>query len=144
MLRHLDYENLPTHDEDGHKLSTQEAKKQRFEQIQTDAYDIYKAADWLQAVDALKVFCDRWHSLEPKALKTFLYDIDLTFNFYDFEPSLHSLIRTSNALERFFREFRHRADEIGAFPNQDSCLTVFFLILQRDQAKHDRLKTHGE
>ncbi len=89
MLRHLDYDNLPTHDEDGHKLSKQEAKKQRFEQIQSDAYDIYKAADWLQAVDALKVFFDRWYSLEPKALKTFLYDIDLTFNFYDFDPSLH-------------------------------------------------------
>jgi transposase-like protein len=144
MLRHLDYDNLPTHDEEGHKLSKQEAKKQRFEQIQTDAYDIYKAADWLQAVDALKVFFDRWYSLEPKALKTFLYDIDLTFNFYDFDPSLHSLIRTSNALERFFREFRNKADEIGAFPNQDSCLTLFFLILQRYQAKHDRIKTHGE
>jgi transposase-like protein len=38
---------------------------------------------------------------------------------------------TSNALERFFREFRNKADEIGAFPNQDSCLTLFFLILRR-------------
>jgi transposase-like protein len=30
-------------------------------------------------------------------------------------------------------------DEIGAFPNEDSCLTIFFLVLQRDHAKHDRL-----
>ena len=130
--------------EQGQKLSQQEAKKQRKHQIQTDAYDIYKSEDWLEATDALKLFVDKWTPLEPKALKTFLDDIALTFNFYDFEPSLHSLLRTSNALERFFREFRNKADKIGAFPNEESCLTVFFLIVQRDQAKHDRLKKRGE
>jgi putative transposase len=71
-------------------------------------------------------------------LQTFLYDIHLTFSFYDFEPALYPLIRTSNALERFFREFRTKSDEIGAFPNEASCLTLFFLVAQRDHAKHDR------
>jgi putative transposase len=96
------------------------------------------------AIDALKIFVERWQPIEPKAVQTFLIDIALTFNFYNFDVSLHSLIRTSNALERFFREFRNKADEIGAFPNEDSCLTVFFLIVQRDHAKHDRLKNLGE
>ena len=144
MLRHLSYESLPTHDDQGHKLSQQEAKKQRAHQIQTDAYEIYKADDWLDATDALKLFVEQWNPIEPKAVKTFLNEIALTFNFYDFEPSLHPLLRTSNALERLFREFRNKADEIGAFPNEESCLTVFFLIVQRDHAKHDRLKKRGE
>jgi putative transposase len=144
MLRHLSYENLPTHDEQGQPLCQKEAKEQRVHQIQRDAYDIYKSRDCMEAMDALKIFVDRWKPLEPKAVQTFLIDIAQTFNFYDFDESLHPLIRTSNALERFFREFRNKADEIGAFPNQDSCLTVFFLILQRDHAKHDRLKKHGE
>jgi transposase-like protein len=42
-------------------------------------------------------------------------------------------------LERFFREFRAKADEIGAFPNETSCLTVFALVVERDHAKHNRL-----
>ncbi len=46
----------------------------------------------------------------------------------------------TNLLERVFREFRTKADEIGAFPNQVSCLTVFHLIVVRDHAKHDRGK----
>ena len=140
MLRYLNYENLPTHDEHGQKLSKKQAKEQRVHQIQTDAYDIYKSADCMEAIDALQGFVEKWKLLEPKALRTFLIDIVLTFNFYDFDESLYPLIRTSNALERFFREFRNKADEIGAFPNEDSCLTLFFLIVQRDQAKHDRLK----
>jgi transposase-like protein len=35
----------------------------------------------------------------------------------------------------------YKTDEIGAFPNEDSCLTLFFLVIQRDHAKHDRLKS---
>jgi hypothetical protein len=60
------------------------------------------------------------------------------------DEALHPLIRTSNALERLFRGFRNKTDEIGAFPHKDSCFTVFFLIVQRDHAKHDQLKKHGE
>ncbi|MGB7414095.1 MAG: hypothetical protein WA902_07790 [Thermosynechococcaceae cyanobacterium] len=38
----------------------------------------------------------------------------------------------------------NKADEIGAFPNEESCLTLFFLVLQRDHAKHNRFNNHGE
>ena len=47
-------------------------------------------------------------------------------------------IRTTNHLERFFREFRNRADEIGAFSNETSCLTLFYVVMLRDHAKHQR------
>jgi transposase-like protein len=51
---------------------------------------------------------------------------------------LHRHICTTNHLERLFREFRTKSDEIGAFPHKKSCLTVFFLVVERDHAKHDR------
>ncbi|MCA6569985.1 MAG: transposase, partial [Pseudanabaena sp. M065S1SP2A07QC] len=47
-------------------------------------------------------------------------------------------IRTTNHLDRLFREFRTKSDEIGAFPNETSCLTLFWLVVERDHAKHDR------
>jgi putative transposase len=79
--------------------------------------------------------------VEPHAVRTFLKDIALTFSFYDLDNALFGLVRTTNALERLFREFRAKTDEIGAFPNENSCLTLFFLVIQRDHAKHDRLKS---
>ena len=48
------------------------------------------------------------------------------------------LVICDNTIERFFREFRTKSDEIGAFPNDMSCLVVFHLIVIRDDAKHDR------
>lgn len=50
------------------------------------------------------------------------------------------LVICDNTIERFFREFRTKADEIGAFPNELTCLTLFHLIVTRDHAKHDRGK----
>ncbi|KAI9129726.1 transposase (plasmid) [Acaryochloris sp. CCMEE 5410] len=116
----------------------------RYSQIKHDAYAIYKAPDWEEAIVALLVFAQKWTDLEPDAVRTFTKDFALTLSFYDFDESIHSLIRTSNALERLFREFRTKADEIGAFPNEESCLAIFFLVSRRDHAKHDRLNNHGE
>jgi len=51
------------------------------------------------------------------------------------------LVICDNTIERFFREFRTKSDEIGAFPNELSSLVIFHLIVIRDDAKHDRGRT---
>ena len=132
---------MPTQDAQAQVLSPTEAKKLRYSQIQADAYDIYKTDDWMEAIERLVTFVQTWQSVEPHAIRTFLNDIALTFSFYGLDVSLYPLVRTTNALERLFREFRAKTDEIGTFSNEASCLTLFFLVMQRDHAKHDRLKT---
>ena len=79
--------------------------------------------------------------LESDAVRTFIKDSALTLTFYQFDESLHNPIRTANHLERLFREFRTKSDEIGVFANEISCLTVFWLVVLRDHAKHDRFTT---
>jgi hypothetical protein len=46
--------------------------------------------------------------------------------------------RSSTHPTKLFREFRTKSDKIGAFSNEDGCLTIFFLVIQRDHTKHDR------
>ncbi len=76
--------------------------------------------------------------LEPDAVRTLIKDVQLTFSFYQLNADLHHHIRTTNHLEQLFREFRTKSDEIGALPNETSCLTLFWLVVERDHAKHDR------
>jgi transposase-like protein len=45
------------------------------------------------------------------------------------------LICTTNLADRFFREFRGRANEMGCFGSQAQAETLFYLVLQRDKAK---------
>jgi putative transposase len=138
--RHMNYLELPKIDDQQKPLKPTEAKNQRRFEIVSDAYEIFEALDRSSAMTLLRSFEQKWQSSEPEAVRTFLKDIELTLTFYEFNPDLHRHIRTTNHLERLFREFRTKSDEIGAFPNETSCLTVFFLVVERDHAKHDRGK----
>ncbi len=139
MNRYLMYQELPAADDTERTLTTAEAKRLRWQQLKTEAYAIYAALSKSAAPAQLTVFCDKWQALEPKAVHAFQWGSQRTFTFYAFDKVLHPLMRTTNAWERFFREFRAKADEIGAFPNETGCLTVFLLVVTFDQAKHDRV-----
>lgn len=138
IKRYLCYEQLPKPSSKQEPMSLSDLKKQRCFEIQSDAYDIYNAPSLQEAQTTLSLFVEKWQPIEPTAVRIFERDIQLTFNFYDFDPALHPRIRTSNLLERLFEEFRRKSDEVGAFPNEQSCLTLFFLVVQRDHAKHNR------
>jgi transposase-like protein len=119
-------------------LTETEAKAQRKTEISQDAHDIFKAPTRTEAQERLTRFVDKWQSLEPRAVKNFTWGLKRCFVCYDFDPALYPLIHSTNLLERFFREFRAKSDEIGAFPNETSCLTIFHLVMLRDHAKHQR------
>lgn len=140
MKPYLTYAQLPQTDESGQALTKTVAKQQRWQAIKQDAYDIFDAPTLTVAQERLDAFTVKWEPLEPKAVHAFCWGIKRTFTFYKFDKELFVHIRTTNHLERFFREFRNKADEIGAFPNETSCLTLFFLVMLRDHAKHDRLQ----
>jgi len=138
MERYLNFQQLPEQDATGQALDPTTAREQRRHEIFNDAYAIYEAPTVEAARLNLEAFREKWNSLEPTAVHAFCWGIERTFTFYQFDAALHIRIRTTNLLERFFREFRAKADEIGAFPNETSCLTVFALIVERDHAKHNR------
>ena len=93
-----------------------------------------------EAVGRLASVQATWAELEPAVVRKLAQGSESSFTVYQFDSALHRLVRSTNLLERFFREFRTKADEIGSFPNELTCLTVFHLIVVRDHAKHDRGK----
>jgi putative transposase len=123
------------------ELSYEAARRLRRQQLSTDAHAIFEAARRAEAEARLAQFRTKWGMLEGEVVRLLSKDVDLCLTFYQFDHALHALIRSTNLLERFFREFRTKADEIGAFPNELSCLVVFHLIVIRDDAKHDRGRT---
>ena len=136
------YRDLTTTDPvNGEPLTSEAARRLRRQQLCTDAHAIFDAPSRPEALERLEQFRAKWASLEGEVVRLLSKDVDACLSFYQFEPALHSLVRSTNLLERFFREFRTKSDEIGAFPNELSCLVVFHLIVIRDDAKHDRGQT---
>jgi putative transposase len=119
-------------------LTPEAARRLRRQQLSTDAHAIFEAPSRAEADARLAAFRATWGSLEAEVVRLLSKDVDACLTFYQFDHPLHRLIRSTNLLERFFREFRTKSDEIGAFPNDISCLVVFHLIVIRDDAKHDR------
>ena len=138
MKRYLTYQQLPAPSETEASLSLAVRKQQWWAALKTEAYAIYDAATYAEAQQLRQDFVAKWQPREPQAVHAFLWEIERTFTFYQFDASLHPRIRTTNLLERLFREFRAKTDEVGAFPNETSCLTLFFLVVQREHAKHNR------
>ncbi len=101
-----------------------------------EAADIYAGTDIAAIKQRLADFQQKWAALEPKAVRCFLKDFDLTLNYLRVPFPHKKLIRTTNLLERFFREFRNRADEIGCFGSQAQAETLFYLVMKREKAKH--------
>jgi len=120
------------------RLSFEQARALRRQQLTTDAHAIFEAPTRAEAEARLATFQAKWGTLEPEVVRKLAQGIESSFTFYQFDVALHALVRSTNLLERFFREFRTKSDEIGAFPNELSCLVVFHLIVTRDHAKHDR------
>jgi transposase-like protein len=119
-------------------LTFEQARRLRRQQLTSDAHAIFEAPTRAEAVEHLATFQTTWGDVEPEVVRKLAQGIESSFTFYQFESALHALVRSTNLLERFFREFRTKSDEIGAFPNELTCLTVFHLIVTRDHAKHDR------
>jgi transposase-like protein len=136
------YRNLPTTEPVTQEPLTHEAARRlRRQQLSPDAHAIFEAPSRAEAEAGLAQFRTTWGTIEPEVVRLLTKDVDACLTFYQCDQSLHALIRSTNQLERFFREFRTKADEIGAFPNDLSCLVVFHLIVIRDDAKHDRGQT---
>ena len=132
----LTYQHLVLNPDLSHKDALKQAKETRAYAILRDAADIYGSSNIAAIKHRLAEFQQKWASLEPKAARCFTTDFDLTLNYLRVPFPNKKLIRTTNLLERFFREFRSRTDEIGCFGSQSLAETWFYLILKREKAKH--------
>jgi len=67
---------------------------------------------------------ERWGELIPKAVACLEKDFDKLIPFFAFSPEFHKVIRTTNVIERSFKEVRRRLKVMGYFQNTKSCKRI--------------------
>jgi len=80
----------------------------RRKQVASEAKIIYQAKNKKQAMDTAEKFCKKWFVAEEKAVRTLRFDFEKTLTYFDFPEQDWKQIRTTNILEREFREVRRR------------------------------------
>jgi len=77
-------------------------------QMGEDLKAIYQKANKKIATVKAKEVVKKWYLKEPKAMDSLKHNFSYTLTYMDFPKSIHKKIRTTNILEREFREIRRR------------------------------------
>lgn len=106
------YRDLATTDPDTREpLTPEAARRLRRQQLARDAHAIFEAPTRAEALARLVQFRTTWGTREAEVVRLLTKNVDLCLTFYQFDQSLHLLIRSTNLLERFFREFRTKSED---------------------------------
>jgi putative transposase len=89
---------------------------------------IYLAPHRKAALRAFRCWRDRWINQYPQAVRCLERDLDTLLTFFDFPTEMREHIRTTNFIERSFKEVRRRTRSISCFANADSCERIMYAI----------------
>ena len=87
---------------------------------------VYDAPSRSAAEKAYGRWAKRWIKEEPEAVRCVEKDLDALPVFYEVPPAHHKMVRTTNAIERCFREVRRRTRSIGCFINDASVERILY------------------
>ncbi len=109
--------------------------------MMAQASGIYKSESRRQAIKRFERFCDKWRSLEPKAIRCLEKDFYDTIVYYDFFED-KNFISTTNHIERDLEEVRRRIKTQGYFKSEQSLnLWIYGIISQfREDEREDMPK----
>ncbi len=89
---------------------------------------VYKAASLTEADARLRAFCGRWGSTYPNLAAKLLGDARYLLACFSEPPCRREYLRTTNPIERTFREVRRWRRGCGAFADVKSCDRTFFKV----------------
>ena len=108
---------------------TGKVRKGDREAVKKGLHRIYNARDVVKARSAARSFADQWQSVYPKAVACLRADLDELLNFFHFKDGKwRKAVRTTNAIERRFREVRRRTRPMGVFSDKTSMDRILFAV----------------
>jgi putative transposase len=103
-------------------------KKLYQEDCINDARRIYRAKSKHLAMAEFKNWKKMWKKKAPKAAHCLEKDLEELLNFFD-SPKNHWIrVRTTNVIERCFKEVRRRTRVFSCFSNRQSCERIIYAI----------------
>lgn len=86
-----------------------------------------------KAQAAARRFADRWEALYPKAVACLRGDLDELLTCFRYTtPEKRKTVRTTNAIERRFREVRRRTRPMGVFQDRTSMDRILFAVFTHE------------
>lgn len=97
--------------------------------VKRSLHRVMDAKHLVGARQAAKRFVEKWNRLYPKAVRCLREDLEELLTFFSFkDPSWRKSIRTTNSIERRFREVRRRTRPMGVFSDRTSIDRILYAV----------------
>lgn len=103
-------------------------RKKDQKEVKDRAIKIYLAENRKEVIENYWEWAKRWREIYPKAVECIEKDLDELLSFLKFPEEHRVKIRTTNAIERVFREVRKRTRPMSTFNNKESCDRIIFAL----------------
>jgi len=107
-----------------------------------EAAKIMNAASPRTAANRFRNWRQKWQALAPKAVACLERDFDRLTAVFTFPQVIRRIIRSTNVIERAFREVRRRQRTMGCFSNNASCQRIIYALFAYLNAKWERPQYH--
>jgi transposase-like protein len=127
----LTYPGIPRQRCWAHKLrnvATYLTTKDR-DECMKEARNIYGANSRQEAIEHYFLWAKKWRSRRPKAVTCMEKDLEELLAFYGTPKALWKKLRTTNVIERAFREVRRRSRPMTCFNNTQSIERIVYAVL---------------
>lgn len=101
--------------------------------VKHDLSKIFHAASFDEAKRAAGAFLSKYGEEFPTACEALCRDLEDCLTFYRFPEAHWKRIRTSNVIERAFKEVRRRTRVVGRFPTERSALVLIWASVEQDR-----------
>jgi len=118
--------------------------KKRQDEVRKAVHRIFYAACLDDARDEAREFLSRYSREFPTACETLSRHLEECLTFYRFPERHWKHIRTSNVIERSFKEVKRRTRVVGRFPNETSALVMVFSLLEEEKVKWQKVGMRTE
>ena len=114
-----------------HKMRNVAAKlpRKHQESCLVEAKTIYQAPTRRKAIKRFRQWAAHWRNVAPKAVKCIEDDLEELLPFLDCPREHWKKVRTTNAIERAFREVRRRTRPMSCFQNSASVDRIIFGVI---------------
>ena len=96
--------------------------------VPAEAKQLFYATSQAEARERFHEFKNRWQQRLPQLVELIEKDLEQLLAFYQFPYHHWEKIRSTNVIERAFKEFRRRLKVMETFPNEQSCLRIMLSL----------------
>jgi transposase-like protein len=115
-----------------HKMGNLQAKcpKTEWPLIKARLRKIYYAPNSMEARAQAEIFMEEFRPIYPTLVSCLEKDLDACIAYMNHPPTRWKHIRTTNIIERSFKEVKRRVKVMEQFPTEESCIRILFTLLQ--------------